>query len=866
MSKPNVPAGRNPHEVSEQSLGGTLDLISGLMHSTPHAVVGWDLDGKVTLWNPAAEAVFGWMEAEVLGRPGPIVSDEAIAEAVSHSEVLAGIEVRRVRKDGSPVDLQVHATHVKGKNGEIVGTVAAFCDITSLRQAEEEIRNLFEIPQRNPNPSMRVSTGGILLYANPASAPICAAWNCKVGSLVPDSVQKTILEVLADGDHKETLVELGDAAWSVMFISSGEGNVNLYGRNVTECKRFERALLHTNEMLSTLVNSSPLVVTMLDCDGKVVLWNSAAESTFGWTEAEVLHRRLPIIQKAAEEEFEANFASVWRGETLRDVEVKRLRKNGSLVDLRLQLAPVRGRRGEVTGAMAILQDITERKKAEEALRQTNEELSALINCSPLPINTLDCNGNVTLWNPAAEAVFGWSEAEVLGRFLPIVPAEAKDEFLGYLSTVLAGETLKGQEIRRMRKDGSIAELRVWGAPLRDRDGKAIGCMSVLDDMTERKQLKAQLRQSQRMEAVGRLAGGIAHEFKNLLMGISSYAEMLQMKLGPDHPEFETANELLQCVDRAARLAGQLQTFGRRQSLEIRPTDLNVLVSESEHFLEHLLGEHIEMTLDLSGEPAIADVDSGQIEQVLTNLAINARDAMPQGGQLAIRTRVTRIDDPSIRQSHDLNQDRYVEISVTDTGSGMSEDIANQIFEPFFTTKGSDGRMGLGLSVTYGIVKQHKGSIEVKSEAGEGSTFLVYLPAAEHASVPDEEQATRQPKSGTETILLAEDEDIVRMPVTSLLEAYGYTVLAAGDGEEAIKLFERHVGEIDLAVLDLVMPRAGGKHVWQAIREAKPDAKVLFISGHTAAAHEDFMPPSDLPVLPKPFSVLNLADKIREILD
>ena len=761
-------------------------------------------------------------------------------------------------------------------------------------------------------------------------------------------------------------------------------------RDITEYRNADEALRQTNEKLSALIHSSPLAVVMLDRDGYVSLWNPAAEDMFGWTEAEALGRPHPVVPKEAWDEFLTILSSIVNGEPVKGLEVQRMRKDGTPIDFRIWAAPLRDRDGQATGVVAILQDITERKKvaealreseeklakvfhnstnlvaitrqddgrivdvnaawirasgcsakeaigrmalelglwpsadvrgacmtrlrkagrlrdfetrllfkreettvltsceplemngeqcwlwefrditerkkAEEALKRTNEMLSALINCSPLAIDTLDCNGNVTLWNPAAEAAFGWAEAEVLGRFLPIVPAEAKDEFLRYLSTVLAGETLKGQEIRRIRKDGSIAELRVWAAPLRDRDGKAIGCVSVLDDMTERKQLKAQLRQSQRMEAVGRLAGGIAHEFKNLLMGISSYAEMLQMKLGPDHPQFETANELLQCVDRAARLAGQLQTFGRRQSLEIQPTDLNALVSESKHFLEHLLGEHIEMTLDLSGEPAIADVDPSQIEQVLTNLAINARDAMPHGGQLAIKTRVTSIDDLIIRQSHDLNQDRYVEISVTDTGSGMDEATVHQIFEPFFTTKGSDGRMGLGLSVTYGIVRQHKGYIHVRSRPGEGSTFLVYLPAAEHASIADVKHATRQPKSGTETILLAEDEDIVRMPVKSLLEAYGYTVLAAGDGEEAIKLFERHVGEIDLAVLDLVMPKAGGMHVWQVIRETKPDTKVLFISGHTAAVHEDFMPPSDLPLLSKPFSVLNLANKIREILD
>ena len=749
MSKPKMPDSQHGHGLSERPLRADPETLATLMHLSPHAVVGLDRDGNVMFWNAAAETLFDWPSADVMGRPLPILSDGAMDRfranfnLVLNGETIRDLEVRDVRQDGSPVDLLIYAMPMKDQDGQVTGIMAALKDITELTRAEESIRVLARFPEENPNPVMRIGADGILLYANLASAPLREAWGCKTGAPVPESVAAVVSEVLETKRPQEILVEPKGATWGVEVTPiPGEDYVNLYCR-----------------------------------------------------------------------------------------------------------------------------DITERKKAEEELIRTNEMLSAVISSSPLPINMLDCNGNVTLWNTAAEAVFGWSEAEAVGRFLPIVPAAAKDEFLANVSLVKNGETLKGKEVRRMRRDGSLLDLRVWAAPLRDQDGKAIGSVSVLDDMTERKQLQAQLRQSQRLEAVGRLAGGVAHEFKNLLMGMSGLAEILQMKLGRDHPQFETANDLLQCADRAAKLIGKLQAFGRRQSLEIRPTDVNELVSESKHFLEHLLGEHIEMTLDLSGEPAIANVDPGQIEQVLTNLAINARDAMPTGGSLVIKTRNVLISDAGAWQSLDLNQDGYIEISVTDTGSGMSEATLNQVFEPFFTTKGSDGRMGLGLSVTYGIVRQHKGSIDVRSRPGEGSSFIVYLPAAEQVSACDDKQATYQPKGGTETILLAEDEDIVRMPVKSLLEAYGYTVLDVGDGEEAIKVFERNVGKIDLAVLDVVMPKAGGKQVWEAIREIRPDMKVLFMSGHaTAEVHEDFMPPSNLTFLTKPFSVLSLANKIREILD
>ena len=508
----------------------------------------------------------------------------------------------------------------------------------------------------------------------------------------------------------------------------------------------------------------------------------------------------------------------------------------------------------------------QRRSTREVLRETNERLCALIEASPLPIITLDRDGNVTLWSRAAECMFGWTEQEVIGRALPIVPDDRQNEFRENLRRVLSGESLTGLLATRRGKDGTVIDARIYAAPLHDRKGNIVGVMAMIANVTKRRQLEAQLYRSQRLEAVGRLAGGIAHEFKNLLMGISGYAEILQMRLGREHPQFPVTNDLLNCVDRASRLVSQLQTFSKRQAIDARPTDLNELVIESEHLLERLLGEHISMGLNLSPKECVINADPVGIEQALVNLAINARDAMPQGGQLTISTRNRRLQGTVKLKHPDWKPGKYVELSVADTGTGMDEATRDRIFEPFFTTKETDERTGLGLAVTYGIIRQHNGYIDVSSEIGKGTTFRVYLPRIENATIAEHEDKGHKPKRGTETILLAEDEDVVRTPVKSVLERYGYTVLSASDGEEAVELFKQHADNIDLAVLDLVMPKAGGKCVWQTMSEKRPDLKVLFISGYTRAAiHKDFKPPSDMPFLSKPFSVTEMAGRIRELL-
>jgi nitrogen-specific signal transduction histidine kinase len=381
-----------------------------------------------------------------------------------------------------------------------------------------------------------------------------------------------------------------------------------------------------------------------------------------------------------------------------------------------------------------------------------------------------------------------------------------------------------------------------------------------------RQLESQLQQLQRLEALGSLVGGVSHEFKNLLLGISACAEGLQRSLGPAHELIGTTYDLVHCVDRGRKLVDKLLAFGKRQELDTRPVDINSTLLDIESLLRRMLGEHCVLEMQLAPEPLVANVDIGQIEQVIINLAINAQDAMQGSGNLTMRTgRHSAVPPQGIGEDVHSRLD-YVEIVVEDTGHGMEEEVRERVFEPFFTTKTSGTHAGLGLSVAYGIIRQHGGLMEVTSRPGEGTQFFVRIPAVDVPPVAKQVEIST-PEGGTEMILLVEDEDMVRAPLKSALESYGYRVQTAADGLEAIELFNASRERIDLIITDLAMPKAGGTHLYEAINGNVPQTKFLFITGYKPSAiHTDFVPPQEEPLLMKPFSMSRLAAKVREILD
>jgi len=532
--------------------------------------------------------------------------------------------------------------------------------------------------------------------------------------------------------------------------------------------------------------------------------------------------------------------------------------------------------GKPIRMIGAMMDITDRKRAEEALRETNETLRTLIQASPLGIVVMDRQEKVRIWNPAAERIFGWKSHETLGRALHAMAAPGRqDEFQNLVWRTLQGEALTGLEFSGSRKTGNGVELSVSMAPLRDARGAISGAMAVVSDVSERKvaegqriQLEEQLRQSQKMEAVGRLAGGIAHDFNNLLTAISGYAELLQNRFGPGDEVRTYVDEILKSSSRATQLTRQMLAFSRRQVLQPKVLDLNAVVQNMEGLLRRLIGEDIDLQTATGANLGCVQADQGQIEQVIMNLAVNARDAMPKGGKLTIETRNVVLDQKYNDRHGRMRSGPHVLLSVCDSGTGMDAETQSHLFEPFFTTKDKDKGTGLGLATVYGIVKQSGGDIWVYSEAGRGSCFKIYLPRVDQ--VPDEaspgaDQTTSS--TGSETVLLAEDSDVVRRLLRELIQTNGYTLLEARHGAEALQIGKDYAGIIDLLVTDMVMPQMGGRELAEQLLPLRPKMKVLYMSGYTEdAIVRHGVLDSGTAFLEKPFTPDSLARKIRELLD
>jgi signal transduction histidine kinase/CheY-like chemotaxis protein len=447
-----------------------------------------------------------------------------------------------------------------------------------------------------------------------------------------------------------------------------------------------------------------------------------------------------------------------------------------------------------------------------------------------------------------------------------------------IKTKLSGSMPCGKTFDRtyIRKDGTTLPVVIEDALIRDAEGKITGIHATTQDITERKRaekeladLQEQLRQSQKIEAIGQLAGGIAHDFNNLLTVIKGYTQLSLLDLKENDPLRENIQEIQKAAQRAADLTRQLLAFSRRQILDPKVLDLNSLLRDTDKMLRRIIGEDIELVLLLSEELGKVKIDPGQIEQVIFNLALNARDAMLSGGKLTIETANVNLDEEYTHTHIGVIPGHYVRLSVSDTGVGMSQEVREKAFEPFFTTKEQGKGTGLGLSTVYGIVNQSKGNIWVYSEPGHGTTFKIHLPSVmeELDSLPERDETDSFP-GGRETVLLVEDEPSVRDLANRLLKQQGYTVLEAANGEEALRLVQENMGErIHLLLTDVVLPQIGGKELADKLKMFRPDLKVLYTSGYTdyAIVHHGVLD-SGTHFLQKPFSLKTLSRKVREALD
>lgn len=562
--------------------------------------------------------------------------------------------------------------------------------------------------------------------------------------------------------------------------------------------------------------------------------------------------------------------AIFKGETSRNVEAVIRRETGEDRWVLANAAPVRNAQGEIVAGVVVFADITDLKRAEQELRQSEEKYRSIIGAIPDGYHEVDLKGNLVFFNDHVCEIIGCSREEFLGmnyRTLMDRP-NAQQVFAAYNRVFRTGEAEQTLHFVITRTDGLKRDISASVSLMRDENGEARGFRGILRDVTEQRRLQEKLQQASKMEAIGRLAGGIAHDFNNLLTAVLGYANVLMQQIPGESPHQEKLVQIVRGAERASGLTRQLLAFSRKQLLDVRVVDLNEIIAGLEEMLRRLIGEDIELTTALAADLGTVRADVGQIEQILMNLAVNARDAMPDGGELTIETANVVLDEQYARKHSEVIPGRFVMFAVSDSGVGMDSGTMARIFDPFFTTKAKGLGTGLGLSTVYGIVKQHHGHVAVYSEPGRGTTFKVYLPRATEALEPESRAAPSGPRpTGTETILIVEDAEVVRDLVGEVLGMLGYVVLKAADPEEAIRTCDEHRERIHLLLTDVVLPYMDGRTLHRKLVSTRPQMKVMYMSGYTDnfIVHHGVLD-RGVHFIQKPFSVDNLARKVREALD
>ncbi len=655
---------------------------------------------------------------------------------------------------------------------------------------------------------------------------------------------------------------------SNQFIFEGRKAKLALAIDVTERRKAEESVRFQAQLLNNVEQS----VIATDLNGIVTYWNQFAEKFYGWTAAEAFGRNFNELTTPEHNLEQANrimarlsAGTSWAGEFV----VRN--KSGADFPAYVSNSPVTDATGNIVGIVGVSVDITRRKNVETALRQAEDKYRSLVESSPaivclsephLPYSPIYVSPNV--------ANFGYSTEEWFSRddlWMSIIHPDDRDRVLRITANAVRQDLDTDIEYRIIARDETIHWLQDRGRFVSDEQGNRTGWQRVIIDTTETKVLEEQLRQSQKLESVGQLAGGIAHDFNNMLTAINGYSELTLRKLAADSPLRRNIEEIKKAGERSAQLTHQLLAFSRQQVLQPVVLDLNEVVTDTIKLLERLIGKDVELVTALNPKTGRVRVDPGELSQIMMNLAVNARDAMPHGGRLTIETSNVFLKPNDVKQKIGVLPGAYVLLAVRDTGNGMDENIQPHIFEPFFTTKEPGKGTGLGLATVYGIVRQSRGNIEVESRQGIGTTFKVYLPRVEEPAAIKAENSFAENSAGTETILLVEDEELVHNLSREILESSGYTVIEARDGLEALEICKNGECKFDLLMSDIVMPQMGGRELAEKLVELMPNIKILFTSGYTDdAVVRHGVIETNTNFLQKPFTLDELAHKVRELLD
>ncbi len=676
--------------------------------------------------------------------------------------------------------------------------------------------------------------------------------------------------------HYELRIIRGDGStgWLDMFASRLEYNDRPFIQatfiDITERKSAEERMLQSEEKYRTIIENIQDGYYEVDCAGNFTFFNDTVAEIIGYNRNEILGmNNRKLMDEENGRKVYRTFNKVYRthkSERAFDWEI--IRRDGTRRIVEASVALIRDSSGEPTGFRGILRDVTEEKRVQQALLASERRYHNVYDIAPLAFVLWDPQCRITDWNKHAEEVFGWERTAVLGKnfydllFLPMERPRVEEIFGGLLRGELPSHAISENRTR----SGETISCEWNNTVFYDNDGNVAEILSLALDITERKNLEEELFQSRKMESIGRLAGGVAHDLNNMLTPILGYADMLLLDMPMDDSHLDSLIQIKEAAERARDLTRQLLAFSRKQVLEMKVMNLGEVVCGFEKILRRTIREDIELMIRVAAGAGNVLTDASQIERIILNLAVNAQEAMPGGGRLIIEVSNVFIDNAHARKHPDARTGHHVLLSISDTGCGMDSETLEHMFEPFYTTRALG--TGLGLSTVYGIVKQHNGSIWVSSSPSSGTTVRIYFPRAEGEPAPkNAPQVIEVFTTRGETILIVEDEEAVRRLAARILEKHGYRVLAAADGDEAIEIVNRNGERIDLLLTDVIMPRIDGKSLYRKIAALRSDMRVLYMSGYT---HDVIMNhgvvEEGVHFIQKPFSFQTLSEKIREVLD
>ncbi len=870
------------------------DKLLAILDQSPDLIGLADTDGTVLYVNQTGRRMIGLDgDKEAAGRNmcdfiaplEPLQTRQGIVSAMRAGQVSQREMVVTHFGGGDPVQLEVRAFGIFDRSGKLIGFANVSRDISerkraeeALRRSEERYRLLFE---SNPQPMWVYHLATLrFLAVNQAAVE-------HYGYSRSEFLSMTLRDIRPPEDIPALEQSIFDAANSIdragiwrhrtkfgriIYVEITETHIEFEGKaaalilanDVTERVQAEETLRLHAAALEAAANS--IVIT--DTGGNIQWVNPAFERLTGYSAGEIIGKNPRILQSGRHDAsfYKAMWDSILAGQVW-EGEIINRRKDGSLYAEHQTITPVRDANGNITDFVGVKEDITARKRGEEALQASEAAYRSIIEGAPYGIYRVRQDGRILMANPALAKMLGYeSPAELVGRNtitdLYLSPEERELSAARWRGK----ETVMPYEVTWKCKGGKHIVVRLAGRMWHEEKDTLPSYEVFVEDMTERRSLEEQFRQAQKMEAVGRLAGGVAHDFNNLLMIISSYAQLIPEHLSDGTKVEKHAQHIAEAASRATAVTQQLLAFSRKQVMQPTTLSLNELTLGLSKMLPTLLGEDIEMAV-VPGATWKVRADASQIEQVIMNLAVNARDAMPEGGKLIIEISDVVLDrDYSKRHGIEVPPGEYVMLAVSDTGMGMDGKTQARIFEPFFTTKAVGKGTGLGLATAYGIVKQSGGFIWVYSEVGKGSTFKIYLPRVEEPEDQRTQRLSTGPAPrGSEAILLVEDEDALRTVTSEYLQSLGYVVLGARNAEDALRIIRERVDPIHVLITDMVMPGIGGPQLAKAAQELRPGLRVIYVSGYTDRAMDRSAIGPDAVFLQKPFNLNALAVKLRDLL-